>query len=43
VTADVEADALCLVRPEQRSKPGWAKRFREAMTAKKAAAGKAGK
>ncbi|MGQ7432117.1 bifunctional UDP-N-acetylglucosamine diphosphorylase/glucosamine-1-phosphate N-acetyltransferase GlmU, partial [Streptococcus suis] len=36
VTADVEADALALVRPEQRSKPGWAKRFRERMTARKA-------
>ncbi|MEG3123124.1 bifunctional UDP-N-acetylglucosamine diphosphorylase/glucosamine-1-phosphate N-acetyltransferase GlmU [Sphingomonas sp. GB1N7] len=36
VTADVEADALCLVRPEQKSKSGWAKRFREAMSAKKA-------
>ena len=37
VTADVEADALRLVRPAQESKPGWAKRFRERMTAKKAA------
>jgi len=37
VTDDVEADALCLVRPERTSKPGWAKRFRDAMTAKKAA------
>ena len=37
VTKDVEADALRLVRPEQQSKPGWAKRFREMMTAKKAA------
>ncbi|RHW17442.1 bifunctional UDP-N-acetylglucosamine diphosphorylase/glucosamine-1-phosphate N-acetyltransferase GlmU [Sphingomonas gilva] len=36
VTADVEADALALVRPEQRAKPGWAKRFRDAMMAKKA-------
>ncbi|MFC3581707.1 bifunctional UDP-N-acetylglucosamine diphosphorylase/glucosamine-1-phosphate N-acetyltransferase GlmU [Sphingomonas hylomeconis] len=36
VTADVEADALCLVRPPQTSKSGWAKRFRAAMTAKKA-------
>ena len=35
LTRDVEADALALVRPEQKSKPGWAKRFREAMTAKK--------
>jgi bifunctional UDP-N-acetylglucosamine pyrophosphorylase/glucosamine-1-phosphate N-acetyltransferase len=37
VTKDVEADALCLVRPEQQTKSGWAKRFREIMTAKKAA------
>jgi bifunctional UDP-N-acetylglucosamine pyrophosphorylase/glucosamine-1-phosphate N-acetyltransferase len=37
VTADVEADALALVRPEQRAKPGWAKRFRDAMRARKAA------
>ena len=36
VTADVSADALALVRPEQREKTGWAKRFREAMGAKKA-------
>jgi bifunctional UDP-N-acetylglucosamine pyrophosphorylase / glucosamine-1-phosphate N-acetyltransferase len=35
LTKDVEADALALVRPEQKSKPGWAKRFRDAMTAKK--------
>ena len=37
VTQDVEADALRLVRPAQESKPGWAKRFREMMAAKKAA------
>ncbi|MES2095947.1 MAG: bifunctional UDP-N-acetylglucosamine diphosphorylase/glucosamine-1-phosphate N-acetyltransferase GlmU [Pseudomonadota bacterium] len=37
VTKDVEPDALRLVRPEQDSKPGWAKRFRERMSAKKAA------
>jgi bifunctional UDP-N-acetylglucosamine pyrophosphorylase/glucosamine-1-phosphate N-acetyltransferase len=37
VTQDVEADALRLVRPAQESKPGWAKRFRDMMTAKKAA------
>lgn len=36
ITTDVAADALALVRPQQVSKPGWAKRFREAMTAKKA-------
>ena len=35
VTADVSADALALVRPEQREKAGWAKRFREAMVARK--------
>ncbi|MHA3841442.1 bifunctional UDP-N-acetylglucosamine diphosphorylase/glucosamine-1-phosphate N-acetyltransferase GlmU [Sphingomonas aestuarii] len=35
LTKDVEADALALVRPEQKSKPGWARRFRDAMTAKK--------
>ena len=38
VTQDVEADALRLVRPAQESKPGWAKRFREMMSAKKAKA-----
>ena len=37
VTQDVEADALRLVRPPQESKPGWAKRFRDMMSAKKAA------
>ncbi len=37
ITSDVEADALALVRAERQSKPGWAKRFREMMTAKKAA------
>lgn len=36
VTADVGADALALVRPPQVEKQGWAKRFREIMTAKKA-------
>ena len=36
VTKDVEADALRLVRPDQQTKPGWAKRFREMMAAKKA-------
>ncbi len=36
VTADVTADALALVRPEQREKPGWAKRFREVMMVRKA-------
>jgi len=37
LTSDVGADALALVRPAQQEKPGWAKRFREAMTAKKKA------
>ena len=36
VTADVEPDALALVRPPQTAKAGWAKRFRAAMTARKA-------
>ena len=36
VTADVDADALVLVRPPQQAKVGWAKRFRERMMAKKA-------
>ena len=36
VTRDVEADALALVRPEQVAKPGWAKRFRAMMQARKA-------
>ncbi len=36
VTKDVTADALALVRPEQREKAGWAKRFRAVMGAKKA-------
>lgn len=38
VTKSVEADALCLVRPEQVAKPGWAATFRARMKAKKAAA-----
>jgi bifunctional UDP-N-acetylglucosamine pyrophosphorylase/glucosamine-1-phosphate N-acetyltransferase len=37
VTKDVEADALRLVRPDQQTKAGWAKRFREMMSAKKKA------
>ncbi len=36
VTADVDADALALGRGRQEARPGWARRFREAMTAKKA-------
>ncbi len=35
ITADVDADALALVRPAQTQMPGWAKRFRAAMTARK--------
>ena len=34
VTQDVEADALALVRPAQTARAGWAKRFREAMSAR---------
>ena len=37
VTKEVDADALCLVRPVQEGKPGWAKRFRARMQARKAA------
>ena len=37
VTRDVTADALALVRPEQREKGGWAKRFRDMMSARKVA------
>ncbi|WP_245953878.1 bifunctional UDP-N-acetylglucosamine diphosphorylase/glucosamine-1-phosphate N-acetyltransferase GlmU [Parasphingopyxis lamellibrachiae] len=37
VTKDVETDALVLARGEQSAKPGWAKRFRDAMIRKKAA------
>ncbi|MEO8722834.1 MAG: bifunctional UDP-N-acetylglucosamine diphosphorylase/glucosamine-1-phosphate N-acetyltransferase GlmU [Sphingobium sp.] len=37
LTTNVSADALALVRPPQSEKAGWAKRFREAMTAKKKA------
>ncbi|HUD90206.1 bifunctional UDP-N-acetylglucosamine diphosphorylase/glucosamine-1-phosphate N-acetyltransferase GlmU [Sphingobium sp.] len=37
VTRPVEADSLCLVRPEQVGKVGWASAFRERMKAKKAA------
>ncbi|TXC74114.1 bifunctional UDP-N-acetylglucosamine diphosphorylase/glucosamine-1-phosphate N-acetyltransferase GlmU [Sphingorhabdus soli] len=35
VTRDVEPDALALARGKQDAKPGWAKRFREAMQARK--------
>lgn len=37
ITRDVEADALALSRSRQDAKAGWAKRFRDAMTAKKKA------
>lgn len=37
VTQAVEADSLCLVRPEQVGKAGWAAAFRARMKAKKAA------
>jgi len=37
VTRDVDADALCLVRPTQEAKSGWAARFREKMSARRAA------
>ena len=37
VTRDVGADSLALVRPEQLEKPGWGKRFRDKMLARKAA------
>ncbi len=37
VTRDVTADALALVRAEQSEKPGWAAKFRAAMTARKKA------
>ncbi|WP_353203505.1 bifunctional UDP-N-acetylglucosamine diphosphorylase/glucosamine-1-phosphate N-acetyltransferase GlmU [Sphingomonas sp.] len=36
ITADVAADALALGRGKQEGRMGWAKRFRDAMTAKKA-------
>ena len=35
VTQDVAADSLVLVRPPRVAKPGWASRFREAMSARK--------
>ncbi len=37
VTRPVAADALCLVRPEQVEKPGWAAAFRARMKARKVA------
>ncbi|MBC7986351.1 MAG: bifunctional UDP-N-acetylglucosamine diphosphorylase/glucosamine-1-phosphate N-acetyltransferase GlmU [Sphingomonadaceae bacterium] len=39
VTADVEAGALALARGKQQAKPGWARRFREMMGARKAKSG----
>jgi len=36
VTRDVEANALGITRAKQEVKPGWARRFREIMAAKKA-------
>ena len=36
ITQDVEADSLALVRPPQTVRAGWAKRFRDAMLARKA-------
>ncbi len=36
VTKDVAADALAVARGDQRTKPGWAARFRDAMRARKA-------
>jgi bifunctional UDP-N-acetylglucosamine pyrophosphorylase/glucosamine-1-phosphate N-acetyltransferase len=41
ITSDVDADALALVRPAQSARAGWAKRFREAMSARKKAGGQA--
>ncbi len=37
LTEDVADDALAVARGEQRERPGWAARFREAMVAKKKA------
>jgi bifunctional UDP-N-acetylglucosamine pyrophosphorylase / glucosamine-1-phosphate N-acetyltransferase len=37
ITSDVEADALAVARGAQESRPGWAARFRAAMSAKKKA------
>ena len=36
ITKDVEAGSLALERSEQRGIAGWARRFRERMTAKRA-------
>lgn len=40
VTADVEADALAVARGKQEARPGWARRFRQTMAARKAAKGR---
>ncbi len=40
ITADVEADALAIARGKQETRPGRARRFRDVMAAKKAAAKK---
>jgi len=40
VTRDVEGDALGITRAEQKVKPGWARKFRETMKARKEAAKK---
>ncbi len=40
ITRDVEPDALGVARGKQEGRPGWAARFREAMTARKAAKAK---
>ena len=37
ITGDVEADALAVARGQQEAKPGWAKRFRDRMKARKEA------
>ncbi|WP_417622270.1 bifunctional UDP-N-acetylglucosamine diphosphorylase/glucosamine-1-phosphate N-acetyltransferase GlmU [Parasphingorhabdus sp.] len=39
VTRDISPDALGLARPDQTEKPGWAKKFKNAMQAKKDKAG----
>ena len=36
ITADVDPDALALARARQEARPGWGKRFRDLMAAKKA-------
>lgn len=38
ITADVDADALAVARARQEARPGWGKRFRAAMAARKAKA-----